>query len=94
MNIDSKVLICRSDNPLVNKLDGEVIMLDPQKGVYYNLNRVGSFIWDMLEKPATLDDICREILSEFEVEEEICRKDAVEYITRMNEYGLIRFSEE
>ncbi|MDD5698341.1 MAG: PqqD family protein [Victivallaceae bacterium] len=93
MVIDSKVLICRNDNPLANELDGEVIMLDPEAGTYYNLNRVGSVIWKFLEQPATLDDICRKVLSQFDVDEELCRKDTVEYIKQMNSYGLIKLSE-
>jgi hypothetical protein len=92
MVIDSKVLICRNDNSLASKLDGEVIMLDPDKGTYYNLNRVGSFIWDFLEKPASLDDICRKVRARFEVSEEVCRTDIIQYIKQMNDYGLIKVS--
>ena len=94
MIINSEVLICRSDNPLASKLDGEVIMLDPDKGEYYNLNRVGSFIWDFLEKPASLDDVCREVRTRFAVSEDVCRADTIQYIKQMNDYDLIKVSKE
>ena len=93
MNITEKSIISRDENPLANELDGEVIMMDPEDGNYYNLNRVGSVIWDFLEKPATLDDIVKKILSKFDTTEEACRKDAVDYIEKMHEYGLMKIEE-
>jgi len=90
MNITEKTIISRHENPLASNLDGEVIMMDPEDGNYYNLNRIGSVIWEFLEKPAAFDDICREITSRFDVTEEVCRQDAAEYIEKMHEYGLMK----
>ncbi len=90
MKITEKTIISRNENPLANDLDGEVIMMDPEDGNYYNLNRVGSVIWEFLEKPATLDAICKEITSRFDVTEDECREDAIEYIEKMHGYGLMR----
>ncbi len=90
MDITERAIISRNENPLANELDGEVIMMDPEDGNYYNLNRVGSVIWDFLETPSNLDTICREITSRFDVTEDVCRKDAIEYIEKMHKFGLMK----
>ncbi len=90
MNIKSDTVIIRRENPLVNEFDGQVIMLDPEKGNYYTFNEVGSLIWSFLKKPATPDDICKEITSKFDVEEDVCRKDALKYLEKMYSDNLLK----
>jgi hypothetical protein len=56
---------------------------------YVTLNDSGALIWKVLEKGASLQDVVSAILSEYEVEEEIARKDAILVIEKLKEIGAL-----
>ena len=56
---------------------------------YVTLNESGALIWKVLEKGATLEDVVSAILSEYEVEKEVARKDAVLVIEKLKEIGAL-----
>ena len=56
---------------------------------YVTLNDSGALIWKVLEKGACLQDVVSAILSEYEVEEEIARKDAILVIEKLKEIGAL-----
>ena len=56
---------------------------------YVTLNDSGALIWKVLEKGASLQDVVSAILSEYEVEEEIARKDAILVIDKLKEIGAL-----
>ncbi len=39
------------------EIDGEVMVLDPQQGKYFNLNKTAGEIWKSLKKPLTEEQI-------------------------------------
>lgn len=59
-----------------SNLEGEVIILDHEKGVYFGLDEIGALLWSELQKGAqTLERLCEVVMNEYEVEETVCRKD-------------------
>lgn len=64
-------------------------MMDIDKGKYFSLNKVATRIWDLLEKPLDLEDLCVLLMEEYEVSEEQCRRDVKEHIDEMIKLGLI-----
>lgn len=70
--------------------DGEVLMMNVESGHYYGLNAVASFIWQQLEKPLTIAELCAAIQAEFEIDEERCLADTLAFVNDMLEDGLAR----
>ena len=54
-----------------------------------NLNGTGAFLWKKLEKGATAEELVKGIIEEYEVEEEIAKKDVLEFVQRLKEKGLV-----
>ncbi len=54
-----------------------------------NLNGTGAFLWKKLENGATEEELIKEIISEYEVEEEIAKKDVLVFVQRLKEKGLV-----
>ena len=54
-----------------------------------NLNKTGAFLWKKLELGATEEELVKDIISEYEVEEEIAKKDVFAFIQRLKENGLV-----
>lgn len=70
-------------------LNGELVMMDIDKGKYYNFNLVGSRIWELIEKPISVKEIIVELLKEFEIDEKKCEATVINFMNRLNDNELI-----
>lgn len=73
-------------------LEDEVVILGLKDGVYYGLNPVGAFIWNLVQNPITVKEIKEAILNEYDVEEDVCEKDLVELLDNLLDKNLIEVS--
>jgi hypothetical protein len=73
---------------------GETVILDYEAGKYFGLEGVGGFVWSLIKKkgPVNLDDLCREVTTEYDVDEATCMADLQALITNLKENGLIEVS--
>lgn len=81
--------IVRNTQLVATEMDGELVMMDLQKGQYYGLNRIGSRIWTLLEEPRTVESLCEKLQQEFAVEPTQCQTEVVIFGEQMLEQGLI-----
>ena len=89
-SISSGVLVSRRRHPLSNDLsDTEMVMLDIERGTYFGLQGVGKTIWDSLETPATVDELCVLLMDRFEVDGETCRRDVTSFLEALRAHDLI-----
>lgn len=70
-------------------LDGESVMMDIDKGKYYNFNSVGSRIWELIEKPIAVKEIIAQLLKEFDIDEKKCEAAVINFVNRLNDNELI-----
>lgn len=70
-------------------VDDELVMMSVEHGQYYGLGGVGPRVWELLEKPQTLDELIAAILSEYEVERSVCERDLVGFLAEMEKLGLV-----
>ena len=82
-------MLQRNDAVLWRELDGEAVLLDSAAGCSYNLNRVGTLIWKMLDGKHTPDDIATAICQLYEVEHEQALKDVVGILADMRSNNLL-----
>lgn len=65
-----------SNKQVSTSLSGETVILQFDSGEYYNLNEVGSFIWELLQKkPHSLAELLTEVCENFDVYSSDCEKD-------------------
>lgn len=84
-NIGPDTIIQRKPDLLYNEIDGEVIMLSIENSEYYGIDKVGSRIWELLEKPVSLKQLISRLTEEYEVSEQQCAEDTLAFLQ-----GLIR----
>lgn len=63
--------------------------LDVSRGVCFGLNEVGLRILQMLESPASVEDICGDLLAVYEVDRATCEADVVALLADLEAEGLI-----
>ena len=87
LSLDSKV----AANPaaISTDLDGEVVILDTNKGVYYGLDAVGAAIWNRIQQPARLEDVRDAVLGEYAVETDACERDLFALIQNLYSNSLV-----
>ena len=68
----------------------QTTILDHQAGIYYGLNEVGTFIWEILRKqPADFDTLQAMIVEKFAVDEQVCAQDLKEILEDLMNAELV-----
>lgn len=70
-------------------VEDEVAILGLNDGIYYGLNPVGAFIWNIIQNPKSVTEIQKAILQEYEVGEEECKIDLINLLNELLDIGLI-----
>lgn len=82
--------VVRSEQPLTAMVGREVVMLAPNQGAYFGLNEVGTRVWELLERPRSIDEVCSVLQDEFEVDAETCRREVLALLDQLREASLVR----
>jgi hypothetical protein len=91
LTINTKV-VRESTGNIVTDMDGEKLMMNVQRGKYYNLGEIGGTIWDLIQTPVTVKSLVQDLLENFSVEEEVCQGQVIEFLKTLNKEGLIRIT--
>jgi hypothetical protein len=84
-----QIRLVRSDEPLTALVDGDTVMFSAKHGAYFGLDEVGTRIWDLLEQPRSLEDVCATLCSEFDVDAATCRRDVSALVEEMRRASLV-----
>jgi hypothetical protein len=82
-------LFSRKKTAAYSEIDGEAVILELGTGVYYSLDSVGTHIWELMEEQISFADMILKILDEFDVSQEQCRKDVMQFLRQMLAYDLL-----
>lgn len=66
------------------ELGDTLMMMSVQSGKYFELNPVSKRIWELADQPQTEEEIVKQLLEEYDVEESQCRAEVTEHL------GLLR----
>jgi hypothetical protein len=71
----------------------ESAILNMNNSVYYGVDAVGTRVWNLLQQPRTVRELCDAILNEYDVEQERCERDILDLLEQMRGEGLVVVSE-
>lgn len=92
-SISGSTMLVVDDRCLSTTIDGEAVILHTDSGQYYGFNEVATYLWDQLQDPQSIDELCHKVANEFDVVPSRCRDDVREYVTELLEYELIRIAD-
>lgn len=58
------------------------------------VNEVGVTLWNMLQEEVTMDELVAGILAEYDVSEEVARKDIQEFLDTLTQNGILKLKNE
>ena len=70
-------------------LNGDIVMMDLEKGKYFSLNSVGSRIWELIEEPIEINKVVDSLLEEFEISRNECEDNVLEFLEKLNTAQII-----
>jgi PqqD family protein of HPr-rel-A system len=82
-------IVVRSSEPLTAEVEGETVMFHPAEGKYFALEGVGGRIWELLEQPHSVAEVCEAVSAEFEIDPAACRADLLPYLDDLRKAGLV-----
>jgi hypothetical protein len=74
---------------LFRDLQGELVVLEPRRGVYFGLDAIGTRIWHLLQEPRPLTDVVVALVTEYEVDEAQAAADVLDLVRQLQEQGLV-----
>ncbi|MFZ5707767.1 MAG: PqqD family peptide modification chaperone [Pseudomonadota bacterium] len=74
---------------LTADVDGETVMMDAESGHYYNLDPIGSRIWQRLAEPVHVEALCDSLAADYDAPVEVIRKDVLALLETLNERKLL-----
>ncbi len=89
MSISMKSTVVRSDEPIAEPVDDELVMADIDRGKYYSLNPIATAIWQNLERPITVEELCERLCQQYEVSAEQCAADVMPFLEELEKRRLI-----
>lgn len=79
----------RADGLLAAGVGDELLMMSVELGKYFNLNPVGTRIWELLESPRTVDDLVEALTGEYDVSADTARSEVERFLSALEERKLL-----
>jgi len=74
-------------------VDGEAIIINFSNGIYYSIDKVGGYIWELIEGNCCPFEIVEAILERYDVSAEQVKSDIEKLIDELVQEGLVTVSE-
>ena len=88
--LTSETILVRRSEPVSAPVAGNVVLLSLEAGAYFGINRVGSQIWNMLDKPCRLGDMLDALARSHDVDRDTVTRDVGDFLDTLIERRLVR----
>lgn len=79
----------RADGLLAAAVGDELLMMSVELGKYFNLNPVGSRIWELLETPRSVNSLVEALTAEYDVTPDVARREVERFLGDLEERKLL-----
>ena len=89
------VYIARSREIAARELGGEMMIMSARTSTLFNLNEIGTMIWQAADGTTSLEEIvAQKICAEYEVEPAEALQDAESFVRKLAERGIMLVSDQ
>lgn len=79
----------QADGLFTASLGEELLMMSISQNKYFNLNEIGTVIWQLLEQPRTIEQLIDALTAQFDVSRETAQAELTTFIAALRERELI-----
>ncbi|MDN4526743.1 lasso peptide biosynthesis PqqD family chaperone [Fictibacillus fluitans] len=84
--------VVQASGNIVSDMGGEKVMLSINNGKYYNLGAIGGVIWEKIKTPVTVNNLIRDMLSEYQIDEDQCKEEILTFLEQLHIEQLVQLS--
>ena len=81
--IDRQCVVTRTAGALATAVDDELVIVHFDSNAYYGFDVIGRRIWELLEEPRKVEDLCAALCREYDVESERCEADVLRFLSEL-----------
>ncbi len=70
-------------------IDGELVILDKENDKIHQLNEVAHFIWQQLEAGSDFEEVLKQLITEYDIDEQVAKTDLTNIIRQFEDLKLI-----
>lgn len=93
-SISKNSIVVASPDQVSSDLSGESVILNLKSGTYFGLNEVGSSVWQFIQEPRTVSDVCEAILAEYDVDAQTCETEVQALLVDLLAAQLVEIRDE
>jgi hypothetical protein len=90
VTIELRSVLVRTPGLLSAPVDDEIVILNPQRDNYVGLDAVGRAIWDLLEQPGEVGELCLALSRRFDASPEQIAADVLPFLAEIADEGIAR----
>jgi hypothetical protein len=82
-------MYARKDGWLAAHVGQELVMMSAASGAYLGLNEVGARVWELIDTPMAVPQICAALAEEFETTPDACRAEVEAFLSELENRGAV-----
>ena len=90
MSIDCATSVVRTEGAMSAPVDNEIVILNMKGNNYISLDQIGRRIWELIETPVAVEDLCSRLEQEFAGTREQIVADVIPFLEELEREGLVR----
>ena len=88
--ISTDSVVSPIEDIVVSDIDDEKVMMSVENGQYYNLDSVGSRVWELIVKPVKVSELIDALLLKYDVDRETCERDVLAFLSELHKDGILQ----
>ena len=89
MNTISSDLVIRRTELTGSEIDDEMVFFNHETGKYFATGPVGSTIWQFLDAPKSISEVCEFLLDKYEVDRSTCETQVQRFVGELIDGGIV-----
>lgn len=94
MALDQTSVVTRGGGFIEAEVDGEVVVLNVDRGVCYGFNEVATRVWRLIAEPRRVADVCATLVCEYVVDQGTCEQQVLGLLEELHAEGVIGLRDE
>ena len=89
LKICAETIVSRVEDAMAAPLDDDLVLFDVPNGKFYGLDNIATRVWELVEQPVPVRQVCAQLMAEFDVDEQTCESDTLELMETLCDAKLI-----
>lgn len=88
--VTTDTVLVRTDHCLTSGIDDELVMMNVESGHYFSLDAIGHDIWNRLEQPVRVGNLCVALEQAYAARLDVITADVLRLLDSMVGEGLVK----